>query len=576
MEGDERGVLPDRVSVSFGARLYPAAGQLLLPAWRLTGRAGYAFFAGVLYSLTSPSQLFAPDREFAWEAAVGWRRMYVQLGWDEMPHLAGLVLLPLAILFLARAFRTGRYSWSLAAIFTIAAGSLATSFFPVDIAIAAVCLWFVQPRETLPRAILLTAGIGVASWSLAAPFYSPSLLHAIRAAADHSYEGRWTPGSWTALALFLVGWSVVWQLASRWTKEWQLRFFALFAYAMIAIPAIDSHLDRFFLPQAKRYKEELVIGFVLLIVFALRPWIDRLPRSVRVPLILLGLALAGEQIINYRIHAKELLRPAEVTRTIEYRASDWAARNLPDVRVMMPGSIAQWTNTYTDLQQFSGGSWSTAYNQTQQRAREAVAESDAATALLWLQAFGAGAVTVSGPKSEEFWKPYTNPAKFEGLLPVLWRQDDVAIYGVPQRSASLAHVVPESAIVSRVPDRAGDAGPLQPYANALNNANAPLAALTWEGRNRVRIAVPPAPGQVLSIQINHHPGWHATVAGVSREILRDGLGLMWLRPACNGACEVILEYDGGWELRLCRWLSAVVLLGLLAMAVRGALRTLRT
>jgi hypothetical protein len=71
-----------------------------------------------------------------------------------------------------------------------------------------------------------------------------------------------------------------------------------------------------------------------------------------------------------------------------------------------------------------------------------------------------------------------------------------------------------------------------------------------------------APDQGLSIQVSYHPGWHATVSGRGVPIERDGLGLMWLRPACSGPCEVQLDYDGGWELRLCRWLSSLAIASL--------------
>ena len=95
---------------------------------------------------------------------------------------------------------------------------------------------------------------------------------------------------------------------------------------------------------------------------------------------------------------------------------------------------------------------------------------------------------VFGSRSEEFWKPYAHPTKFEGLLPVLWREDDVTIYRIPQRTASLAHVVPESAIVLRKPGGARDIGALEAYGAALDDPALPAAGLQWEGRNRIRIA----------------------------------------------------------------------------------------
>jgi hypothetical protein len=68
---------------------------------------------------------------------------------------------------------------------------------------------------------------------------------------------------------------------------------------------------------------------------------------------------------------------------------------------------------------------------------------------------------------------------------------------------------------------------------------------------------------VISVQVSYHPGWHAKVNGQARQIEADGLGLMLIRPQCNGPCDVELDYDGGWELRICRYLSFAAIASLL-------------
>jgi hypothetical protein len=211
-----------------------------------------------------------------------------------------------------------------------------------------------------------------------------------------------------------------------------------------------------------------------------------------------------------------------------------------------------------------------AYNPIQQRGSDAAfvageaPERDARISLAWLKAYGVGAACVSGPKSPEFWKPYQHPMKFEGLLPVLWRADDTTIYQVPQRTASLAHVVPEGAVVGRAPRRPSDVAGIERYVAALDDPSLPAAEFEWQGRNRIRIHTTAQPGQVITVQVSYHPGWHATGGDKRLELRKDGLGLMWLRPECNGPCEVQLDYDGGWELRVCRWLNYMALAGLLA------------
>src|SRR5262249_40510833 len=192
---------------------------------------------------------------------------------------------------------------------------------------------------------------------------------------------------------------------------------------------------------------EMEFALALVVVFAARGWIDRLPRSVQAALALFALAIAGEQFYSHRQYAKEILKPADRAGSIEARVARWVDENLPGQRVMVPGSIAQWFNVFSSAPQLSGGSYSTTPNWNQQEAMSSVlAGRDAGESILWLKAFGVQAVTVVGAKSQEFWKPYADPKKFDGILPVLWQFEDTTIYRVPQRSASLAHVVPAGSL----------------------------------------------------------------------------------------------------------------------------------
>jgi hypothetical protein len=89
------------------------------------------------------------------------------------------------------------------------------------------------------------------------------------------------------------------------------------------------------------------------------------------------------------------------------------------------------------------------------------------------------------------------------------------------------------------------------------------------GLNSIQIRTAPGPGQAISVQVSYHPGWHAKAGNRTVELHRDGLGLMWLRPECSGPCEIQLDYDGGWELRLCRYLSFAAVALLLLVVLRS-------
>ena len=178
--------------------------------------------------------------------------------------------------------------------------------------------------------------------------------------------------------------------------------------------------------------------------------------------------------------------------------------------------------------------------------------------LTWFRSFGVSAVAVSGRESPEFWKPFADPDKYEGRFEELWSESDTTLYRVPLRTSSLAHALPEGSQPMR------DWSTVKPYAAALDLERLPGLKLRWDGRNRVLIAGDVQPGEGVSVQINHHAGWQASVSGRSVPIEKDGLGQMWLRPACHGDCSIELTYAGGFELIACRWLSAGTLL---AMAV---------
>ncbi len=110
-------------------------------------------------------------------------------------------------------------------------------------------------------------------------------------------------------------------------------------------------------------------------------------------------------------------------------------------------------------------------------------------------------------------------------------------------------------MVAREPRGGVDVDPLRRYVAALDDPAFPAADFRWVDRHRATVAAEMRPGQVLSLQITYHPGWHATVAGKPRRTYRDHLGLVAVDAACNGRCTVELNYDGGLEMRLARLLS---------------------
>jgi hypothetical protein len=540
--------------------------SLFLMAWGLTRAAGTSFLAALFYSLASPTQLIVPDGDFRWDRIWEARRMFLVSAWDDTPHLTALALLPLAILFLSLSIERRRRVYYAGAAVCIALMATASAFGPVMVAMAAAGLLAASPAKEWKRRALLIMEIGAYAYLMAIAFVPPSVLRAIRESTAVSDEEKWTLGSITGVAFALLGFSILRYLLRRYNADPRVEFFAYFAWIAGSVPLSAAYLHRQIMPQPTRYKFELELALALVVAFAGREILRRFPVSIRWAAVFVILAFAGEQIAAYRKLEKSYQFPRDVTQTAEYRVSTWTGRNLPGVRVFFPGSIAQWANAFTDVPQFTGGSWSMATNQSQQNADAAILfetalDTGAHISLTWLRAFGVGAIAVSGANSSEFWKPFSDPMKFD-VLPALWSENGVTIRGVPARSTSLAHAVPEWAIVKHPPKTPEDLAEAARYVSAIEDPSTPPATLEWQGRERMRIRANVSAGQAISVQEGYHPGWHATVNGSRREVFRDGLGLMWLRPGCSGACEITLEYNGGWEWWICHAVSFAAIAGL--------------
>lgn len=518
---------------------------------------GRSLIAGLLYTLTSFTGLLAPDKGFAFHIFDD-RRMYLMVLWDDTPHMLALTILPMALLFLARVCTRGNQRRDfLLAVLLSALAALASVFGAVMLGIGVICLLIALGRDGAWRRIRSVALIGVLAYLIVSPFLTPSLLQVIRRDAAANGHG-WSVESLSALSLVILAAVVGWHFLTKWSADWRLRFLALFAVVAAGIPAAAEFLNREFLPQAGRYKLELDMAWSLLLPFALMPVWQRLPRNIGAAVLLVLVAFGAEQTVAHRKYCKTVLFPADVTGTIEYRVAKWLAQNRPHERVFLPGSIEKWFDEFSDGEQFSGSSWSTAYNPVQQSAQQFVfASADAEKSREWLEAFGVQAILVNGPQSPEFWKPYAAPRKFDGVLPLLWREQDTSIYAVPQRSSSYAHVMPEAAV----------RGDLSSYVAALRDESRPLATWHWLGHSLTEVNATTAPGEVVSLQITYAPGWVAEVNGATVPLHGDPRGMMWLAPRQAGPCRIVLRFRGSVEEWLSRVASYGTLLGLLGWAL---------
>jgi hypothetical protein len=523
---------------------------------RMSGMLRPSFLVALLYSLWSPSAIFPAVRA----DMGGWlapRRLHILVAYGEGAHNVALALMPLAILFMWLAITRKQFRWDVAA--GVAAGVLVltNAFAAVDLAIVVLCL------TAFYGGFRRAALIGAVAYVWISPFLTPTLIQTIRANSANAGFHLTRAAVLMDVGVF-AGAVAIWWLARR--KLPFDGFVLSLAWIFLAIPAAAHFLKVELLPQPERYHMEMEMAVCLALLFSARLLLK--PMAVG---ILIGLLIT--QFFGYRRYARELILKADITQTLEYKTAKWIGANLPGKRVMLGGDVSFWFNAFVDNPQFDGGHDPFSPNWMQEVASYAIYSGDgagardAANAIAWLKAFGCHAVTVPGEGSREAYHPFRNPRKFDGVLPVLQQDAHDAIYAVPQRTESDAHVIPESAVIRHVPVNGLDIAEVNGFVSSLDDPTLPAASLTWLDRTHARIDAPVLPGQVVALQMTYDRGWAASANGQAVPIARDGIGLMTLRPACHGPCEIRLTFEGGWERRVCRWSSLLAMAAVLITAI---------
>jgi len=542
---------------------------LFLFALKMSGRLLAGFWAALVWSLFSPSVLIPRVLQ---ELGSPWgsHRLMNIVYWGETPHSLALCLLPMALLFLTRYLEMPSARRFAVAVITIATVMLSNAFGIVVVSISSLMLFAARERRGWKQLTSITAVI-LASYLLICRFLPPSLIQLIlinsqTAGGDYRFtlQARMSGG------LFLVTLIALWAITRRLPNV-MLRFAVLFVacFGGIAVMAFWKNIS--LLPQPHRYTLEMEAGACLLAAFALDPVFRRLPRKYCVAAAAIcALPLSWAALQDWRM-ARRLIHPVDIARSSAFRQARWIDAHYPGQRVLIAGENEWWFNLFANNPQLSGGNEATAPNWMQRVAVYTIhsgmnaGDQDGPISVFWLKAFGCSAVMVPQAGSSDSYHAILNPKKFDGLLPLVWRERDDSIYQVPLRSTTLAHVIPVSAIVNHRPIHGLDIEPARPYVAALDDPSLPVPSLRWENPEDARIFAKIAPEQAVSVQITYDPGWRASVAGHSQRVRSDQLGMIIIEPNCLGDCAIDLEYTGGMERRICFALASVVGLLLLGM-----------
>lgn len=543
-------------------------------ALALSRRLTTSFVAGLAYSCLSVSALLVPAIRADAGGALNLRRLQILVYWGEAPHTLALALLPVAVVCFVRALTTNAVKWKILAGVLAAGVVLSNAFGIVALGVALVC-WLLafRPRPWW-KAPLTAAAIGVVSYCWTAPWMSPSMIRAIRTNPTAGGDFRYNAASWATLAILSGGYLLLWFVLRRVKTSAHVQFFALFGYTFTAIVAAWYVWEVALIPQPSRYQLEMDLALPLAVVFGGAAILDRLPQRARLAAamaVTIGLAVQTVHTVSY---ARGLIRPVEPAGLSEYKIAKWLDQNRHGERAFIAGSSSFLYNVFTDNPQFQGGHIQFATNRFIDGAVYQIQSSGGAeVSVMWLKAFGTRAIAVSGEKSTDPYHAFANPRKFDGVLPLLWREGDDAIYEVPSRSASLAHAIPAAAVVKRAPIHGLDIEPVEPYVAALEDSRYPPATFQWKGMSEAEIGATVERGQAVAVQITYDAGWEAYANGKRQPIRPDAIGLMAIEPDCNGPCEISLRYTGGRERVVTRAMSVAAMLVALAFGWLGGHRS---
>lgn len=307
--------------------------SLFFLAYILSGRLSKAFFAGLLYTVVSPSCLILQSVRNESGGALAPRRLYCLAFYGETPHVLAIGLATLALALLVLFLRRRHPVFAVLAGAAVCATVLSNAFGSVTLLLGVICLLLSGAISHHPKAWLRLALLGLVSYLLISPWLPPSLVFSV--SANPGREGDLVVHHRTVgLAVIVAGLAVIAWLAHRWKLATSLRFAMLFCWWSAATALLHGLFGWSPLPQSLRYQLEMEVGVTLAAVTLIPTRVAR-----RWEVVLAVACLMVPRMLDLRAYAERLLRPADVSGQIEYRVAKALDRLAPGERVMAAGSL---------------------------------------------------------------------------------------------------------------------------------------------------------------------------------------------------------------------------------------------
>jgi len=561
-----------RVVCSIAVFIAPAFLYWLLRDW--TGDTRLGVWSAIALTFLSPLyrliEVINLDRGVL---KVPWR-VQVLIKYGEGPHGVGLVFFLLALLFVRRAALTGGRNVLYAAI-ALAATVLSSWVAGLALAFAVLMLLFVHLRdaEFHHRRVILSGliGYGFACFWLTPSFVAQMAYNWPQDAFGFQFQ-RIERVSMIAWAVALL---VIRAAFLRFPSQRYLCWILLcgFGFGFPVMLFYRYGINPF--PESRRYALEFEL-FVILVWVAcvrmLRAKPDWRWRWAGMFVLLMGLLSETPHVVKYTTHFYSAWKPVPVRDAKQHKIAAAIAALQPSGRVFASGETRFRLNAGYPVAQ-AGGVFESGL-----KSRTALAlafqlrtdlgipaghEGEASVHLL--HALGAEYIVVHDATSDDFYRDFKNPKKFEGVLEKAWFDGGDAIYRVPHFRFALpvtAEELPRGLAID------GDRNPWKKYSEAIADPARPQLDFTWRTARYAAITGALQSGSTIAINVPHDPNWHAYINGRPVPLAKTAVDMMTAGPLPADGGRLDLRFEPSTEEYACAAISVFTILGAMIFFLR--------
>ncbi len=544
----------------------------------------WALIVGVTYLFFSPSySMFLQVDNDRGLAQLPWRiNAAVQYG--ERLHNFGLMLVPLAIIALHAASMRRSFRLSFVAAVLLAAVTLTNWIAGLGLAMMCIAMLLAQrgASDSYDFRVFRNLGTALLAYLFACFWLTPSFVATVLLNwPKDSYNFKLQIMQYAAMAAWITIIALTYRYIRRSSWGFYTRFvtlcFAIFGGLMFCFYWLGVHA----MPESHRYLCE----FDLFAVLAGWEWF-RLARKEGGPVLRKRAAIAcaviliwgSSQPYKYLLQGWEKWLPVAANMTPEFEVVKWLEAQNPHGRIMASGGSRYRLNNISDLEQVGGTFETGLRNRTpvhyDYQIRTSIGSKDGfegSDAVMQLKAMGVEYVIIHGPGSQEFYRDYVHPYKFDALLEQVYAAKGDVIFRLPFKSyANLIHP-------DEIPRWARPPNLIVSYVAALEDSNRPALTTRWLNVDNMEIKGTIERDSQVAVRVSWDPGWQAFQDGSPIELSADALGFMLLKAKPAENSTILLHYQGTQEQRRMAGVSglawAAALLWLLKLSIfRGATR----